>query len=98
VNNRSVGSLPGGSRRRIASTTWGGQGDFADAGVALGAGFEAAAELAAGLVAHVDDLQDRDGLVEVDAAAVQAGELANAQAGTNEGDDVVPPEQREAGQ
>jgi len=30
------------------------------------------------LVAHVDDLQAWDGLVEVDAAAVQAGELADA--------------------
>jgi len=48
----------------------GGEGDLADAGVALGAGFEAAPELAAGLVAHVNDLQGRDRLVEVDAAAV----------------------------
>jgi hypothetical protein len=59
----------------------GGEGDLADAGVAFGAGFEAAAELAASLEAHVHDLQGRDGLVEVDAAAVQAGELAEAQAG-----------------
>jgi hypothetical protein len=55
------------------------QGNLADAGVALGPGLEAAAALAAGLVAHVDDLQGRDGLVEVDAAAVQAGELADTQ-------------------
>jgi hypothetical protein len=38
--------------------------------------FEAAAELAACLVANVDDLQGGDGLVEADALAVQAGELA----------------------
>jgi hypothetical protein len=74
------------------------QGDLADAGVALGAGLEAAAELAARLVAHVHDLQGRDGLVEVDAAAVQAGELADAQAGAEQGDDVIPPEQRETGE
>src|SRR5512132_987595 len=76
----------------------GGQGDLADAGVALGAGLEAAAEVAAGLVAHVDDLQGGDGLGEVDAAAVQAGEFADVQAGAEQGGDVVPPEQRETGQ
>ena len=69
------------------------EGDLADAGVALGAGLEAAAELAAGLIAHVDDLQGRDGLVEVDAAAVQAGKFADALAGAEQGDDVIPPEQ-----
>jgi hypothetical protein len=52
------------------------QGDLTDAGVALGPLFEAAAELAACLVANVDDLQGGDGLVEADALAVQAGELA----------------------
>jgi hypothetical protein len=98
VNNRAAGSLPGGSRRRIASTTRGGQGDLADAGVAFGAGLEAAAGLAARLETDVDDLQAGDGLVEVDAAAVQAGELADAQAGAEQGDDVIPPEQRETGQ
>jgi hypothetical protein len=36
--------------------------------------------------------------VEVDAAAVQAGELADTQAGAEQGDDVVPPKQRETGQ
>jgi hypothetical protein len=46
----------------------GGQGDFADAGVALGPRLEAAAE-PAGLIAGVDDLEDRQGPVEVDAAA-----------------------------
>jgi hypothetical protein len=70
-------------------------GGLADAGVALGAGLEAATELTARLVAHVNDLQRWDGLVEVDAAAVQAGELADAQAGAEQGGDVVPPEQRE---
>jgi hypothetical protein len=34
----------------------------------LGAWLEAAAELAAGLVAHVDDLEDGNGPIEVDAA------------------------------
>ena len=48
----------------------GGEGDLADAGVAFGAGLEAAAELATGLVAHIHDLQGGDGLVEVDAAAM----------------------------
>ena len=76
----------------------GGEGDLADAGVALGAGLEAAAELAAGLVAHVDDLEGGHGPVEVDPAAAQAGELADAQAGAEQGEDVIPPEQREAGQ
>jgi hypothetical protein len=46
----------------------GGQGHLADAGVALGAGLEAAAE-PAGLVAGGTDLQDGHGPVEVDAAA-----------------------------
>jgi hypothetical protein len=54
----------------------GGPRDLADAGVALGPGLEAAAELEA----HIHDLQGRDGLVELD-AEVQAGELADAQAG-----------------
>jgi hypothetical protein len=72
-------------------------GDLADGGVAFGAGLEAAAELATGLEADVNHLQGRDGLAEVDAAAVQAGELADAQAGAEQGDDVIPPEQREAG-
>jgi len=36
-------------------------------------------------------------VVEVDAAAAQPGELAEAQAGAEQADDVVPPEQREAG-
>jgi hypothetical protein len=74
------------------------QGNLADAGVALGAGLKAAAEVAAGLITHIDDLHGWDGLVEVDPAAVQAGELADAQPGAEQGDDVVPPEQGEAGQ
>jgi hypothetical protein len=36
-------------------------------------------------VAHVDDLQGGDGLGEVDTAAVQAGELAEAQASAEQG-------------
>jgi hypothetical protein len=42
------------------------------------------------LIAHIDDLQDWDGLGEVDAAAVQAGELADAQTGTEERTVDVP--------
>jgi hypothetical protein len=37
-------------------------------------------------------------LVEVDTAAVEAGEFADAQAGAEQGDDVVPPEQGETRQ
>jgi hypothetical protein len=74
-----------------------GQGYLADAGVALGPSLEPAAE-PAGLVAGGTDLQDRHRAVEVDAAAAQAGQLAEAQAGAEEGDDMVPPEQWEAGQ
>jgi hypothetical protein len=67
----------------------GGQRDLADAGIALGPWFEAATELAACLVANVDDLHRRDGLVEVDTAAVQAGELADTQAGAEQSDDAA---------
>jgi hypothetical protein len=53
------------------------KGHGADAGVAFGAGLEAAAE-AAGLVAGGADLEHRDGSVEVDPAPAQPGQLAEA--------------------
>lgn len=68
-----------------------GRGELPDAGVALGAAFEAAAELAAGLVAHLDDLEDGHRPVEVDPAPGQAGQLAEPQAGAEEDEDVIPP-------
>ena len=64
-----------------------------DAGVALGAAFEAATELAAGLVAHLDDLEDGYRPVEVDPAAAQAGQLPEPQSGAQEDEDVIPPGQ-----
>jgi hypothetical protein len=67
-----------------------GPGDFPDAGPALGLGLEPAAE-PAGVVAHVDDLDDGDGPVQAEAALVEAGELAEAHPGAQQGDDVVPP-------
>ena len=48
---------------------------FPDAGVALGAGFEATAEPPANLVVHVDDLEDGHGPIGMDPAAPQAGQL-----------------------
>src|SRR4030095_7104886 len=57
---------------------WGG-GEFRDAGVALRAGFEAAAELPAGLVTHLDDLEDGHGPIEMDPAAAQASPLTDTQ-------------------
>jgi hypothetical protein len=74
-----------------------GQGHRADAGVALGPGLEAAAE-PAGLIAGGTDLEDRHGSVELDPAPAQPGQLAKAQASAEQGEHVVPPEQREAGQ
>jgi hypothetical protein len=73
------------------------EGNRTDAGVALRAGFEAAAE-PAGLIPGGADLEHGDGPVEVNAAAAQPGQLAEAQAGAEQAGDVVPPEQREAGQ
>src|SRR4029453_12507051 len=67
-----------------------GERQLPDAGVALGAGFEAAAELAAGLVAHLDDLEDGHRPVEVDPAAAQAGQLTEPQAGAQEDQDGIP--------
>jgi hypothetical protein len=43
-------------------------------------------------------LDDGDGPVQAEAALVEAGELAEAQAGAEQGDDVVPPPQREVGE
>jgi hypothetical protein len=60
----------------------------------FGAGLEAAAGLAARLETDVDDLQAGDGLVEVDAAAVQAGELADAQAGAEQAGTTLAPRGR----
>jgi hypothetical protein len=48
---------------------------LADAGVALGAWLEAAAE-PAGLIAHVDHLEHGQGALEVDSSVAEAGELA----------------------
>jgi hypothetical protein len=73
-----------------------GQRQLPDAGVALGAGFEAAAELAAGLVAHLDDLENGSGPIEVDPSVAEAGQLAEAQTGAEEDEDVIPPGQRDA--
>jgi hypothetical protein len=57
------------------SITNGARGSSPDAGVALGAGLEAATELAAGLVAHLDDLEDGHRPIEMDPAAAQPGQL-----------------------
>ena len=65
------------------------EGDLTDAGVALGRGLKPLPNWLR-LIAHIDDLQDWDGLGEVDAAAVQAGELADAQTGTEERTVDVP--------
>jgi hypothetical protein len=53
-----------------------GQGELADAGVALGPRLEAAAE-PAGLITGVDDLEDGQGTIQVDATAAQPGQLPN---------------------
>jgi hypothetical protein len=75
-----------------------GQRELPDAGVAFGAAFEAAPELAAGLVAHLHDLEDGHRLVEVDPAAAQAGQLPEPQASAQEDEDVIPPGQGHAAQ
>jgi hypothetical protein len=74
-----------------------GQGNLADAGVALGTGLEAAAE-PAGVIAGVNDLEHGQGAVQVDAAAAQSGQLPEPQSGAEQAQHVVPPEQRELGQ
>jgi hypothetical protein len=43
------------------------------------------------LVAHVDDLEDGDGPIEMDPAAAESGQFPEAQAGAQEGEDMVPP-------
>jgi hypothetical protein len=69
-----------------------GQGDLADAGVALGSRLEAAAE-PTGLIPGVDDLEHRQAPVEADTPAVQPGQLPEPQAGAEQTQHVVPPEQ-----
>jgi hypothetical protein len=71
-------------------------GKLADGGVALGTGLEATTELA-GLIPGVDQLYHGYRAVKVDAMGAQAGELAKAESGAQEAEDVVPPEQRDAG-
>jgi hypothetical protein len=56
------------------STTSGASGSSRMPASLLG-GLEAAAELAAGLVPHLDDLEDGHGPIQMDAAAAQAGQL-----------------------
>jgi hypothetical protein len=72
-----------------------GERELPDAGVALGAALEAAPELAAGLVAHLHDLEDGHRPVEVDPAAAQAGQLTEPQPGAEEDEDVIPPGKRD---
>jgi hypothetical protein len=74
-----------------------GERDLADAGVALGPRLEAAAEPAS-LIPGVDDLEDGQVPVQVDAAAAQPGQLPEPQPSAQEAEHVVPPEQRELGQ
>jgi hypothetical protein len=71
----------------------GGERDLADAGVALGVGFKAAAE-PTGLVAHVHHLEHGQGTFQVDSSTAQAGELAEPKPGTEQCEHVIPPEQR----
>src|SRR6266536_2872847 len=63
-----------------------GERELPDAGVAFRPGFETTAE-PAGLVARVDHLEYGGGSVEVDPAAAQPGQLSEAQARPEEGDD-----------
>jgi hypothetical protein len=53
-------------------------------------------ELATGLVAHLDDLEDGHRPVEVDPAAAQAGQLTEPQASAQEDEEVIPPGQGHA--
>ena len=73
------------------------QGHGADAGVALGPRLEATAE-PAGLIPGGADLEHRYASVEVDPAPAQPSQLAKAQASAEQGEHMVPPEQRETGQ
>ena len=81
----------------MASITRGASGTGRMPASLLGAWLEAATE-PAGLVTGGTDLKHRHGTVEVDPAPAQPGQLAKAQAGTEQGKHVIPPEQREAGQ
>jgi hypothetical protein len=74
------------------------QRQLPDAGVALGAALEAATELAAGRVAHLDDLEDGHRPIELDPAAAQASQLPEAQSSAQEDEDMIPPRQRHAAQ
>jgi hypothetical protein len=91
----------GGSCRRMASTSSGwprpaadgldqqrSERQLPDAGVAFGAAFEAATELTACLVAHLDDLEDGNRPIEVDPPAPQSGQLAEAQAGAEKAQQI----------
>jgi hypothetical protein len=74
-----------------------GERDLADAGVALGAGLEAAAE-PVGLVAHVHDLEHGRFLLEVDASAPEPGPAHRSAGRSQQGQHMVPPEQRASGE
>jgi hypothetical protein len=74
-----------------------GQGHLADAGVALGPRLEATAE-PAGLIAGGADVEHGPRSTEVDPTPAQPGQLTKAQAGAEQGGQVVPPEQRETPQ
>src|SRR4029453_2573069 len=63
----------------------------------LGPRLEATAE-PAGLIAGGADLEHGQRATEVDPAPAQPGQLTKAQAGAEQGRQVVPPEQREPGQ
>jgi hypothetical protein len=75
------------------STSSGASGSSRMPASLFGAAFEAATELAAGLVAHLDDLEDGHGPIEMDPAAAQAGQLTEPQAGAQEDEHVIPPGQ-----
>jgi hypothetical protein len=74
AGNRACSTSTPTRRNRTMPRPWG-QGHLADAGIAIGAWFEAAAE-PAGLVAHVNDLEHGEAALQVDPSAAQAGELA----------------------
>jgi hypothetical protein len=74
-----------------------GQGYLADAGVALGPRLEATAE-PAGLITGRADLEHGQRSTEVDPTPAQPGQLTKAQAGAEQGRQVIPPEQWETGQ
>jgi hypothetical protein len=89
--------LPGGSWRRIASTTKGARGTGRMPASDLGRGLKPRPKRPA-LIAGVNHLEHRNRPVELDTAATQPGQLPETKAGAKQGEHVVPPEQREAGQ